>query len=207
MTGAGRLGNRMKILFFDTETTGFYFKAKEPNHPDQPHCIQLAAILADLDGIEHGCFKSLLYPSEPWEISEGAQAVHRISKQACIQWGMPARSGFDTFNELVCKADLIVAHNYSFDYLIYRSMCMRYELYNVLSKRPSYCTMLKSTDVLKISKARGIGYKWPKLAELYTAATNEELLDAHDALVDVRACMAGFYWLVEKLGIPEIPSD
>lgn len=50
------------ILFFDTETTGMYQWRQTPDHPDQPHIVQLAALLCHDDGRPIAGFSTIVDP-------------------------------------------------------------------------------------------------------------------------------------------------
>ncbi len=100
------------------------------------------------------------------------------------------------------NAPLIVGHNISFDMKMIRS-CMtkeRYEL-NGYHAMPTYCTMLKSTNICKIPHKNGRkGNKWPTLVEAYKALFGKEMKGAHRAMHDVRACYE-IYFRLKELGL------
>jgi len=56
--------------------------------------------------------------------------------------------------------------------------------------------MDESTDYCKIPGS--YGYKWPSLSELYFKLFDKDFEDAHDAVVDVRACTECFFKLKNK---------
>ena len=58
--------------------------------------------------------------------------------------------------------------------------------------------MHASTDLLRIPPKFGSGYKWPSLSEAYEYVADAELEGGHDALVDAKACLRVFRYLVEK---------
>jgi hypothetical protein len=60
------------------------------------------------------------------------------------------------------------------------------------------CTMKSATNIVCIPKAKGSGFKWPKLIETHLHAFNEGFEDAHTAMADVRACKRVYFWLKEQ---------
>ena len=98
------------------------------------------------------------------------------------------------------RADVIVAHNMSFDRSIMLTALFRLgNKPDRMSERRLICTKEESTDVLKLP-GKYDSYKWPTLAEAYRHFTGEALEGAHDALVDSEACLVVFRGLVE-LGV------
>lgn len=193
------------ILFFDTETTGFPHKHKPLDHPDQPHVIQLAAILAEESGNVISSFSFLIDPGveNGVRIPSGAQAVHGIDEERLWRFGIPPVAALDTFDEMLSRADLIVGHNIDFDVemmeiaqhkhaQVVRESWLRITL-------PRFCTMKETTDICRIASPRG-GNKWPKLGEAYKHFFGEEMTGAHDAMNDVRACMRIYFRLKEGGG-------
>ena len=188
----------MKALIFDTETTGMVKWRKEPQDPSQPHLIQLALLLVDTVGWKAmGRYASLVQLPEGAAIEPGAQEAHGISEQECKEFGIAPIVACSLFNQMCMRADVIVAHNMSFDQTV-----MLASLYRVgnkperMSDKRLICTKEESTDVLKLPGKYG-DYKWPTLAEAYTFYTGRELEGAHDALVDTEACLEVFKGLVD----------
>jgi hypothetical protein len=61
-----------------------------------------------------------------------------------------------------------------------------------------FCTMIKSTSICKLPAAKGRGYKWPKLEELYQFLFNKKFDGAHDAAADVKAAAECFFAMVAR---------
>jgi len=186
----------MRILFFDTETSGF---------PEQGgRLIQFAATICDYS------FESPLTVKEfstlvkcNVEIDPGAFRVHGIS-QEMTQAGVECESVLKWFKNEVAQSDLIVCHNTPFDVKVMDGE-MRHLDGGGFSPENTFCTMRNTTNICKIPKARGNGYKWPKLVEALEILCDHQLEGAHDALVDTRGCKMIFDYLVEN-GIYKIPS-
>jgi DNA polymerase-3 subunit epsilon len=181
----------MRIIFFDTETTDLP-DYKSPAGPHQPHVVQLAAVL--VDGSAERSVVTLVQP-DGWMIDPGAQAVHGITPARAQAQGVPIAQAVAQFDELLTKADLAVAHNVRFDRLLMDSEYLR------LGRRAdwpaTFCTMQACTDIVRLPGYRG-NYKWPKLDEAFRHFFHRPPAGAHDALADVRACMAIFEELVRR---------
>lgn len=184
-------------LFFDTETTGFPNKALMARDPKQGRVCQLGMLLTDEDGRTVAEYASLITP-DGWAISEGAGKVHGITDQMCAQHGMDSRKTFLTFLQFARKAKVYVAHNADFDLNMLDIEAYAHGLL-IPEGREVFCTMKSTTDICKIPKKRGSGYKWPKLEEALRIVCGREIGDdAHDAMVDTRACRDIFFKLKEN---------
>ncbi len=65
-----------------------------------------------------------------------------------------------------------------------------------------YCTMRSTTEVTKIGyNPKYKSYKWPKLEELHRVLFGEQVMGAHNAMVDVRATLRCFFELKDKRGM------
>lgn len=173
-------------LYFDTETSGLPAREGSPLTL-QPHIVQLAALLVDDTFTEIASFSTLIRP-EGWVIDPGAEKVHGISHEKATRYGISIRSAMSTFVQFSRCATIGVAHNIAFDEKLIRYELERFEQPDHLALLKRECTMLASTNVVRITNPNRGGFKWPKLGEAYKHFFNEELEGSHDALVDVRAC-------------------
>ena len=193
----------MKALIFDTETTGMVQFRKPPEDPSQPDLIQLGMLLVETEDWGPRARHSLLVKLAPdVKIEPGAKEAHGISEEDCARYGVDPVVACSLFNQACMQADIIVAHNLSFDTSI-----MKTALHRIGNKphrfdgRQQVCTKESSTDVLKLPGK--YGYKWPTLAEAYRHYTGNEIEGAHDALVDTEACLQVFRGLVQE-GVVEL---
>ena len=193
----------MKALIFDTETTGMVEFRKPPEDPSQPDLIQLGMLLVDTADWKPRARNSLLVTlADGVKIEPAAKAAHGISEEDCARFGVPPSIACSLFNQACLQADVIVAHNLSFDVSIMKTALSRLgSKPHRLDGRQLVCTKEHSTDVLKLPGK--YGYKWPTLAEAYRHYTGEEISGAHDALVDTEACLIVFRALVET-GVVEL---
>jgi DNA polymerase-3 subunit epsilon len=189
----------LKALIFDTETTGMVKWKEPPEHPGQPDLVQLAMLLVERDDWSIKTRTSVLVQlADGVRIDPEAEATHGISRADCERYGVAPVVAVSLFNQLCMQADVIVAHNISFDQAIMRTALYRLgDKPDRMEGKSLVCTKEATTDVLKLPGNYG-GYKWPTLAEAYRHFTGEDLVGAHDALVDTEACVRIFRGLVEQ---------
>jgi DNA polymerase-3 subunit epsilon len=178
----------MKILYFDTETTGFP-KALSAPLQSQPYVVQLACTLVCAESKKEMSSFNCIIDCPIDEIPTGASDVHGITHEIMKRFGIAQRSALSTFTQMARQADMIVAHNIEFDLKMLDFCYRRENVTNPLPDMPQFCTMNATTDLCKLPSPNGRpGYKWPKLTEAYKHFFGEEMEDAHDALADVRGC-------------------
>lgn len=192
----------MNVLIFDTETTGMVQWKEPPEHPSQPDLVQLAMLLVDRDDWSIKSRVSLFVQlAEGVTIDPEAEKTHGISAADCERFGVPPVVAVSLFNQLCMQADVIVAHNISFDETVMLTALHR------LGGRPNrmegkalVCTKEATTEILKLPGK--YGYKWPTLAEAYRHYTGLEIENAHDALNDTLACLEVYRALVSEGIVP-----
>lgn len=190
-------------LFFDTETTGFISKSLSPDDPKQARICQLAAILASEDDTELARMDVLIKPTN-WVISEKLTKIHGISHEMAVKDGIPIMEALGKFNCMIEDCKIIVAHNFDFDKNMFQLECLANAFDpSRFNTKSTCCTMLNSTEICKIPKARGSGYKWPKLQEIHRHLFGYEFDDAHNALADITATKKVFFEIMrlEKAGL------
>jgi DNA polymerase-3 subunit epsilon len=180
-----------KIKFFDTETTGLP-DWKEPSEaPQQPHLVQLAAILVDTVTMqEMSLIDNVIIKPDGWVIEP--DMIHGISHEQAMDVGIPEVEALDMYLDLYRQCELRVAHNTTFDNRIMRIAMKRYRPDLVAddewkAKDRYHCTMLEYSKVY--------GGKWPKLEEAYERLMGKKLEGAHTAMADTRACMDVYFAL------------
>lgn len=189
-------------LFYDTETTGLPdFKApSEADH--QPHLVQIAGVIADLDTkeiIER--FETIVKP-DGWVISEMISKIHGITHERAMQDGIPEKEAVDSIMRMWEKCGVRIGHNESFDAKLLRIALFRYynrEVADLWKAGNAECTADLSTSIVKIPptarmlKAGFNKYKKPSLAEAYQHFMGKGFEDAHTALADTIACMEVYF--------------
>ena len=200
------LTDETKILFFDTETSGFISKKIPFDHPDQAWTVQIGAILADKDG--DLAKMNTIIKANGRSMNPFAQKVHGISPEKADEEGVEELEVAEEFGLLLKQADMMVCHNLDFDMQYVRQLLERNSeglsdearstLYLDI---PGYCTM-KDKAVIKFCglKNKAGRPKWPKLIELHQILFKEDFDGAHDAFADITATKRCFFALLD-LGI------
>ena len=189
------------ILFFDTETTGFYDKKLPVDHKDQPFLVELGYLLTTDYGEELVCANHIVHACDKdgktIEIPEQASNVHGITTETMKLCGIPSISALSAFSHLCKLANTVVAHNFLFDFNILNLEYARIDkLYVLRTHTNTICTMQKSTNFCELPGKFG-KYKWPKLEELHEKLFSEGFVGAHNALTDVRATVKCYFKLVQ----------
>lgn len=189
-----------KYLFVDLETSDKAkdLKASAYQIDYWPRIIQLAYVIADEEGNELESYNTLIKPTT-WKVSPDALAIHGITGEKALKEGIEIEAALSTFQSAIEKVDVVVAHNMFFEQKVLASEYIRNHIPNTWFKKSKLCTMIKSTKHCKLPGRYG-NFKWPKLGELYKHLFSEELVIAHDALVDVQTCKRCFFEL-KKLGV------
>ncbi len=188
------------ILFFDTETTGFYKDRLPFDHPDQPRLVQFAAQLTDEDG-EMVSQVSLIVNPE-MDIPKAASDVHGVSTKLAAQVGVTQNSALGLFCFLASRASFVVAHNIKFDVGV--MSCAAARKGGPMPHFDEICTMEEASPHINLPPtermiAAGINKpKSPKLEECTQHFFGEPLDGAHDALIDVQACARVYFHLKSK---------
>ena len=204
----------MKILFFDTETTGLPPRKRVLDVTTWPSIVQLSYIIYDPDAdTVLKIYDSVVKVKEDVVISEGSVALHGISRAISQEKGREIEFVLDDFYEDVTKVDLVVAHNMDFDLNVMKVEFMRLALLHAdlratykkcldyldtikQCNHNSYCTMQSTIYVCNIEAITKNGdkyKKYPKLVELYKHLfNNEQPNNLHNALNDVVVTMRCF---------------
>jgi len=193
------------ILFYDTETTGLPdFKApSEATH--QPHIVQIAAAIVDVETRQVLSSLDLMIrpngwtiPDEVSTIPDEVSAIHGITTEMAGDIGIPEDIALSAFLEMWSGVNLRVGHNESFDARIIRIAMMRYDDLGVDDWKAgkAECTARLATPICKLPPTKrmlAVGrthHKTANMTEAYRHFTGLELENAHSAMADVKACMA-----------------
>ena len=191
----------MKVLCYDTETSGLPLWNEPSEHPDQPRVVQLCAeLFDDQSGVVYNALNFIIKP-DGWTIPDEVAAVHGITTEIALAHGLPMRAVLPVFLSLWKQADIRLAHNESFDMRMVRIEIKRdhgfsEDFADKWKAAPAYCTQAKSSPILNLpptEKMLAAGRKHaksPNLGEAYEFFTGSKLENAHNAAVDVAACKA-----------------
>ena len=189
----------MKVLVFDTETTGLPERGALITSTDKwPYIIQLSYILYDISTNDMHVNDGYVKLDKDIEISKESQNIHGITKEKLDKEGMNISYALMQFNNMFCDADIVIGHNLEFD----KNMILVESLRNNLEqqfcyykkgrryKKNEYCTMKNTATLCGIIKTNKLGkeyFKYPKLIELYRRLFPHERdpKNLHNSLFDV----------------------
>jgi len=197
----------MNILFFDTETTGKpkVYNASYEDVDNWPRITQIAWMLCNEQGDIISQNQTLIKP-DGWEVPKEEFFINNnMSTERCEAEGVPILEVLDQFMTAKLLADVLSAHNLSFDHRVVWAEFIRAGI-EPRKGMHKICTMMKSTKYCNLPNPRGYGApKWPQLAELHRKLFDCDFDGAHDAMADVIALKNSFFKLVE-LKVIELPN-
>lgn len=204
-----------KGLFFDSETTGIPLWKEPSEHPDQPHIVQLAAELVDLDTREVLESMDVIVKPDGWTITEEMAAIHGITHEYAMEVGIPEKDAISQLLALRAKTSLRIAHNRTFDDRIVRIGLKRY--FDTPDNEPTpeghvqpseawkdgegYCTCYSSRALCALPKN-----KLPTLEEAHLALVGVALEGAHNAMNDTRGCKAVYFAIADAACTDSAPK-
>jgi DNA polymerase III epsilon subunit-like protein len=196
----------MKILIFDTETTGLSKSKKltpETIHL-WPYIVQFSYIIFDDTTNTIVKIYDKVIKLKPYNvISEGSIKLHGITNEISEMTGINVNEALLEFLRDIEFVDLVVAHNAEFDLSLVKAELIRacienektdnikqyYEnqLNKIVNCKKIYCTMQESIDICKIEKvnSRGTYFKFPSLSELHQKLFQVEPRNLHNSLHDI----------------------
>lgn len=189
------------LITFDTETTGLPVWSEPSGGENQPHLVEIAAKLVDINTKEVlGQVNTIIKPNG-WIIPEEVIAVHGITNEVANEQGRDEKEVLLEFLALWEKADIRVAHNQSFDERIIRIAIKRYldeEMATRWKEGEKACTGLLAKPIMQMPPKSRWGFKMPKLSEAYKHFTGKELVGAHRAMTDVDGCLEVYFAITDQ---------
>lgn len=182
-------------LIYDTETTGIPDWHSPSDSEHQPHIVQLAARLVDLETRRTVQMIDLIIRPAGWEIPQEVVDIHGITAEQAYEIGVPERVALDALFPLWQSAEVRIGHSEAFDARILRIALKRYygdDLADAWKAGNAACTGRLG------QKAMQTGRRMPKLTEAYEHYLGEEYEGAHSALADVDACMAVYFAMTDE---------
>ena len=201
----------MRILVFDTETTGLPDGCPSFYDTDKwPHIVQLSYALYDTT-LNKMILENdhIISVDDDVVISPESVRLHKITKEISQNQGITIERALECFHACIQGADVLMAHNLSFDkrmLIVEHIRCQKraknvrnYNLKNhsliFPTNKKQYCTMKEGKELCNIkaiSKKDGQEYiKFPTLSELYKQLFGglPDQKAIHNSLVDVRLCL------------------
>lgn len=189
-------------LIYDTETTGLPDWKSPSGGENQPHIVQLAALLADLDEKKVIQSMDVIVKPDGWVITDDTAEIHGITTEYAMDVGIPEEQAFDLFLSLWGGDRKRISHNRTFDQRIIRIATKRYcdeEIIDAWAEKETHdCTMLMAKPIMQLPPKGRYGYKSPKLEEAYKFFTGKDLENAHTAMADAQACMEIYFAMLER---------
>jgi DNA polymerase III subunit epsilon len=188
----------MKMMIFDTETTGIPLWHEPSDDPRQPYLVQYTAVLFDEATGDEQSFVSKIVRPDGWSIAPELTALHGISNAQALDEGEPLRVVVSDWLTMTAQADVVAAFGIGFDMRIMRIAMLRAGLskeacnhhtdtirtHDVQRHVTALCRV-PPTD--KMMAAGRKTWKTPTLTEAVKALLGEDLEDAHDSRADVLA--------------------
>lgn len=188
------------MLMYDTETSGLPDYKNPSSGEQQPHIVQLGAILVAQDTRQVSERIDVIIRPNGWVIPDDVAKIHGITTERAMDEGIPEKDAFDQLIQMWKKCEFRVGYNEPFDARILRIATFRFsdqDIIDAWKEAPSHCAMKMAKPICKIpasAKARRFGeYKNPTLAEAYKHFTSKDLIDAHSAMADTMACMEVYF--------------
>jgi DNA polymerase III epsilon subunit-like protein len=169
----------MKLLVFDTETTGLPPKVPvlEETLNDWPNIVQLSWMTFDTETYKYTEYDYVI--TSPCEIKN--DHIHGITTSMNKAIGFPFKPVYSIFKECLYTCDLVIGHNIRFDINMLHVECLRNGIVWTNNK-PTYCTMMATTRMCKLNK-------WPRLSELHQHLFHEDAENLHNSMIDVIVCL------------------
>lgn len=201
-------------LFYDTETSGLPDWHAPSEAPQQPHIVQIAAGLVDVESRAMIAAIDLIVAPDGWTIPDEVVRVHGISTEIAQRYGVAELVALNTFLDLWSCADLRVAHNEPFDARIIRIALKRFigddrpneapsSIADVWSNGAAQCTARLAAPICAIPPtermraAKRFNHKTPNLAEAYRHFFGRDPERQHSAAADMAACMQVWFAIAD----------
>lgn len=216
----------MRILVFDTETTGLP-KSKIMN-PDTlnlwPYTVQFSYVIYDtnLNDIVVSSDK-IVKLKDGITIPEDSIKIHGITNEIAQKNGINIESIINEFFSHLRNVDLLVGHNVSFDInmikvellrLIYEAKIIsenevkecKYNLHFLTNYKNICCTLQESIDLCNIKAIDKFGKeytKFPKLLELHQKLFESTPNNLHNSFNDILVTLRCFMKLKHDIDLNE----
>jgi len=204
----------MRVLVFDTETTGLpQTKIISPDTLQQwPSIVQFSYVIYDLslnDIVESKDY--IIKVPESILISEESTKIHGITNEMCASKGILIEKVLNEFFYYLRGVDSIIGHNISFDInmiktellriiynekLTYEQLNMyKYDLHYITHYKNVCCTLQDSIKLCNIQAINKFGkpyLKYPKLIELHQKLFDSSPNNLHNSFNDILVTLRCF---------------
>jgi len=192
----------MRVLIFDTETTGLIPKKKINQDMLHlcPHIVQFSYLIFNTEtNMIEKMNDSIVKVPNGIIIPEDSVKIHGITNEIS-QTGKPIQLILENFFKELKTVDMVVGHNISFDIDMVLIETMRFisqdNSFQLLYKfKNIYCTMNESIhlcNIVKINKSGNPYVKFPKLSELHEKLFGTVPNNLHNSMNDVLVTLRCF---------------
>jgi DNA polymerase III epsilon subunit-like protein len=203
----------MRVLVFDTETTGL-LPPKNEALSKYPFIVQLSWIVYDFGtnkivSIEDHIVKL----PEFIEIPTNATKIHGITNKKMKKLGRDIKEVLFKFVSDIKTCTTLIAHNINFDRRVINVELMRNGFSKSLGelRRKEYCTMKKGTDICKLTMKSYYSTKripkFPRLTELHDKLFKTSPKNIHNALIDILMCFRCYYKMTQTFDIMNVNPE
>ena len=217
----------MKLLVFDTETTGLPPKSKTLKYEELhlwPYVVQFSYVIYDTDTQRIIKVKDNIIHI-PIEMGQEVIDIHGITNEMARTSTCVIDDSLQEFYQDYLKVDQLIAHNFQFDWNMIQVELMRLireksfqedtylsilKSIQETSSEKIYCTMANSTAICDLKMRSKFGkefVKFPKLSELHFKLFGLVPRDLHNALNDVVICLRCYYKLVFDTDIQDKSTE
>ena len=171
----------MRILFFDTETTGLpkdKYTCATFSKNNWPDVVSISWQLFYYDELKRK--ETFIIKPDGWTISEEVSKIHGITQKHAETEGVSLEHALSLFKIDLSYCDMVVAHNIEFDRnVLLNAYKWRLGLQTKFwPYEHEFCTAQNSKGDLKLPSRQKIPnpkdpYKLPRLDELYEATFHE----------------------------------
>lgn len=194
----------MRIIVFDTETTGLPNKKQAAIHgPNNwPHLVSISWVIIENFIIVNE--QTHVIKPQGWTIPVESTKIHGITHEQATENGDKLE---DVMKEFMGESfDKMVAHNMNFDYNVLMNAIL-WDLGWTFNgfKQPLICTMFLAKSACKLPGKWG--YKYPKLSEMYfhifkrMPNPNRLHSSAYDTQI-LAECIQHCEWLRNTIDLP-----
>lgn len=175
------------VLIFDTETSGL-------NNNYELLSISYSSGIFNTT-FSNNEIKNYFRSNTKYQIDEKSKSfeINGLSQLFLEENGIPINELFDKIKDDLNNCDYLIAHNINFDIGILEKEAERNnreDILQILKSKPKLCSMLGIMNTMKLPKKLSWSkdkYGWPSLKEFYKFCFNEQLVQDHKSINDVKA--------------------
>ena len=154
----------MKYAIIDTETTGLFDFSKRADAEGQPRMASLAIV--KLNELREDAETHLFYVKpDGWEMPEAASNINGLTTEHLETRGQPVAEALAEYIDTIKAGYVIASYGVDYDLKILRGELRRAGMADLYEQTQKICLMRACTPICQIPRAKGKGWKFPKLAE------------------------------------------